>query len=338
MLNEQNKEESKNLLRFTYSPINQGKYKFYSLTLNIDLLARTCFVSTRDEDPIVGFQRLLDEKRAKQIAEYIDSDLGTIPIAIVLSAQPESELKIIKGGKIIEFADHPKSFLILDGQHRVYGFSLAKTKLRVPVIIYSGLNRQDESRLFIDINTKQRPVPNELLLDIKKLAARETDIEERLREIFDLFNTKTNSPLLGKLSSDAPSKNKLTRVTFNTALKPLINAFQDKDVEEIYEAIRAYIAAFVYGMNTLEAENSATKKIEDSIIKPIVFRAVMQLFNDIGQRVKDKYDSNYTVDNFYEMLKPIFDRASVSWFSGSKITINGLYKKLKDALQTNFTL
>lgn len=331
MINEQNKDGNKDLLRFTYSPINQGIYKFYSLTLNIDILARTCFVSTRDEDPIAGFQRLLDAERAKQIAEYIDSGLGTIPSSIVLSAQSAAELKIIKGGKIIEFADKPKSFLILDGQHRVYGFSLARTKiLRVPVIIYSGLSRQDESRLFIDINTKQRPVSNQLLLDIKQLAAYETDIEQLLREIFDLFNTKPNSPLLGMLSPAAVSKNKLTRVTFNAALKPLITAFQDKEVDEIYEAIRAYIEAFIYGMNSLN--------IESSITKPIIFRAAMQLFNDIGQRVKYKYDSNYTVDNFYEMLKPIFDQASASWFTGAKITINGLYKRLTAALQTSFTL
>lgn len=247
-----------------------------------------------------------------------------------MSAQPEAELKIIKGGKIIEFFDKPKSFLILDGQHRVYGFSLAKTKLRVPVIIYSGLSRQDESRLFIDINTKQRPVSNELLLDIKKLAAYETDVEQLLREIFDLFNTKTNSPLLGMLSPATVSKNKLTRVTFNAALKPLISAFQDKEVEEIYEAIRAYIEAFVYGMNTLN--------VGDSITRPIVFRAVLQLFNEIGQRVKYKYDSDYSVNNFYEMLKPIFEQATASWFTNSKITIGGLYKKLTGALQTNFTL
>lgn len=225
MINKQNNEDKKDLLRFTYSLITQGKYRFYSLTLYSDILARTCFVTTRDEDSIAGFQRLLDKKRALQIAEYIDSGLGTIPNSIVLSAQPEAELQIIKGRKIIEFVDNSKSFLILDGQHRVYGFSLAKTKLRVPVVIYSGLNRQDESRLFIDINTKQRPVSNELLLDIKSLAEYETDIEQLLKEIFNLFNTKTDSPLLGLLSPSAASKNKLTRVTFNAALKPLITAF-----------------------------------------------------------------------------------------------------------------
>lgn len=64
MTNKSNDEKSIEALRFTYSSIIQGKHRFYSLSLYSDLLARTCFVTTRDEDSIAGFQRLLDKKRA----------------------------------------------------------------------------------------------------------------------------------------------------------------------------------------------------------------------------------------------------------------------------------
>ena len=169
------------LLRFSVSLVTQGAHRFYTLTMPSDVLGRTCFVTTRNEDAKAGFQRVLDNDRAKQIANYIDVGFGTIPSSIVLSAQPDADLRII-GSKTIEFKDTAKAFLVLDGQHRVYGFSLAETVLRVPVVIYNGLSRQDETRLFIDINTKQRPVPNELLLDIKRLAEYETDLEKVLRE------------------------------------------------------------------------------------------------------------------------------------------------------------
>jgi DGQHR domain-containing protein len=75
-------------LRYSVSLVRQGKHSFYTLTMPSDVLARTCVVSTRREDPIKGFQRTLDEKRAGEIAQYIDSGLGTIPNSIVLSAQP----------------------------------------------------------------------------------------------------------------------------------------------------------------------------------------------------------------------------------------------------------
>ena len=228
MVKTQAKAENLKTHRFTFSLITQGKYRFYSLTIYSDLLAKICFVSTKDKDPEKGFQRVLDKKRAQEIASYIDSGLGTVPNSIILSAQPEANLQIIKDGKILQFTETPNSFLVLDGQHRIYGFSMAKSKLRVPVVIYNNLSRQEESRLFIDINTKQRPVSNELLLDIKRIADYETDSEHTIMEIYDLFNKRTDSPLLGLMSPSKKSNNKLTRVTFNAALTPLFELFKDR--------------------------------------------------------------------------------------------------------------
>jgi DGQHR domain-containing protein len=164
-------------LSFSVSLVTQGQHKFYTLTMPSDVLAETCFVSTRAEDADGGFQRRLDSARAQEIADYIDSGFGTIPGSIILSAQPEAKLSYDNRKKTIKFLNTRRAFLIIDGQHRVYGFSKAKTALRVPVVIYEGLGRTEESRLFIDINTKQRSVPNELLLDIKKLADYEDETE-----------------------------------------------------------------------------------------------------------------------------------------------------------------
>ena len=173
-------------LRYSVSLVSQGSYQFYTLTMPSDVLARTCTVSTRKEDPKKGFQRVLDARRAQEIADYIDNGLGSIPNSIVLSAQENAQLKVIGRGKTLEFNDTPGAFLILDGQHRVYGFSKSKTPLRVPVVIYNNLTRTQESRLFIDINTKQRAVPSELLLDIKNLADIEGESESTLRQVFDV--------------------------------------------------------------------------------------------------------------------------------------------------------
>jgi hypothetical protein len=55
-------------------------------------------------------------------------------------------------------------------------------------------------RLFMDINTKQKPVPNELLLDIRRLSEVETQTEALLHSVFDLFNSREDSALAGRLS------------------------------------------------------------------------------------------------------------------------------------------
>ena len=208
--------------------ITQGAHRFFTLTLPSDLLAETCVVDTREGNPIDGFQRVLDEKRAQDIADYIDNGFGTIPCSIVLSAQPKAQLHYTSENQTINFKRVPGAFLILDGQHRVFGFHLAKAKLRVPVVIYNNLKKSEEARLFIDINTKQRPVPNELLLDIKRLAETETEVESLSRDVFDLFSEKEDSPLRGLMSPSSRSRGKLSRVTFNTALKPILDVRRER--------------------------------------------------------------------------------------------------------------
>jgi DGQHR domain-containing protein len=316
--------------RYSVNLVRQGKHRFYTLSMLSDVLANTCFVSTRDEDPTKGFQRVLDRSRAQQIADYIDVGLGTIPTSIVLSAQPEAELRDIGKGKTIEFKAIRKAFLILDGQHRVYGFSLAKTALRVPVVVYNGLSRRDESRLFIDINTKQRPVPNELLLDIKKLAEYETDIERLLGEIFDRFDTEPESPLIGLMSPAERTSGKISRVTFNAALKPLISAFASSEPTDIYQALAAYLTAFVSGADSIQAKGVITK--------PQVFRAAMLLFTDVGQRVKDKFGKSYTVDAFNDVLEAMFRRTKSSTLKDPGNSHKELYQQLSNTLRTSFTL
>lgn len=294
-----------------------------------EVLAETCFVSRRADDRDGGFQRNLDEGRAQQIADYIDHELGTIPGSIILSAQPEAELSYDGKRKTIRFFKTKQAFLILDGQHRVYGFSMAKTSLRVPVVIYYGLTRQEETKLFIDINTKQRSVPNELLLDIRKLAEYETETEAIIGEIFDLFNTDPQSPLLGLMSPSERMKGKVSRVTFNAAVSPIMKAFGDKTATEVYAPLKAYISAFVAGIKA--------RGLGDSITKPAVFRAVMLLFTEVGQRVKDKYAS-YTVDAFAEVLKPLFERLKTSALQNPPSSHKQLHATFSETLRTTFTL
>jgi len=326
-MNEPQHQESRS---YSFSLVTQGTHTFYTLTVPSDVLARTCFVTTREEDPKLGFQRVLDKKRAEEIAAYIDSGLGTIPSAIVLSAQPEAELVIDRRKKTLEFKDRPRAFLVLDGQHRVYGFSKAKTSLRVPVVIYNGLSRRDETRLFIDINTKQRPVSNQLLLDIKKLAEYENDNEAILRDLFDRFMDDPASPLVGLLSPADKASGKLTRVTFKGALNPLMESFRNADNEEIYVAIREYLKAISASLQNLG--------VGPTLTTPVVFKAIMQLFPEVAQKVKDRRGPAYTADNFSEVLAPLFDRIKKHTFTRPGQSYRALYETLSDGLRKQFSL
>ena len=322
--------ESPDRLRFSVSTVRQGKHEFYTLTMPSDVLARTCVVSSRKEDPQAGFQRTLDERRALEIASYIDNDVGTIPNSIVLSAQPAAELKIVGKGKTLEFKDTAGAFLILDGQHRVYGFSKAKTSLRVPVVVYNGLTRKEETRLFIDINTKQRPVPPQLLLDIKRLADIEDASEAILRDVFDLFDSDIGSTLAGYMSPAEAAKNRITRVTFNSSVKPILEIFAEREADDIYRILNAYLSA-------VRAE--LQKKTNEPLLsRPVIFRAFIGMFPYVAQRVSDKFDGQYSPSNFQVVIEPVFQNMQMKKLEIPGTSWVALRKYLEDRLKKKMTL
>ena len=271
--------------------ITQGQHKFYSAAMEIELIATTCSTNPREENPVEGFQRTLNEGRAIAIAEYIRSG-GTIPSSIILSAQPDSELTYNSKNKTITFNEDQKTFLILDGQHRVYGFRKLLNegaKYRVPVIIYNDLTPTQEARIFIDINTLQRPVPKELLLDIKRLADRESDDDRMLDELFTSFETETESYLFNKLSRIDKQKGKLSKVTFYDSMKPILKEFNISNTNRLYKIINAF---FLAANDVAEDHqfNLATSITKATLFKILVAhsRAIITMISDNNSEDIDK--------------------------------------------------
>lgn len=313
------------------SLVRQGEHRFYSFTMPSDILADTCFVISRDEDPLEGFQRELDKKRATEIANYIDSGLGTIPSSIVLSAQEECDFVYDSKRKSVSFIKCKKAFLIIDGQHRVYGFKLAKTALRIPVVVYENLSKRDESRLFIDINSKQKGVPTELLLDIKRMAEYENDTEQYLREIFDAFSIENDSVLYNKLSASKREKGKITRSVFNTAIKPLVKLFGSKSPDEIYNIYNSYLIAFNEGI-------LIPHQLEQQVCNTTVFKAIAGFFPIITARVKDRFGAIYNVDNFYEFTAMTGQRIKPAKIENPTNAYKPIVDHLEECLKQEFIL
>lgn len=277
--------------------ITQGDRKFYTLTLESDILAKTCVATSRSEDPDAGFQRTLDHKRAESIRDYIEHG-GVIPGSIVLSAQDVSNLFYDSKKKTIQFDLTPGAFLIIDGQHRVFGFKLSTKKLRVPVVIFSGLSKRDEARLFIDINTLQKSVPNELLLDIKKLAETETETETQTNSIFDHYDATSSCYLFGLLSPREKAQDKITRATFLSAFKPLIKQYSQIDLDRLAQIFDAYLQGFASAV-------PQGVDFRQYIAKPVIFRGVAAVFPLVARLVGFKHNKVYSAANFEETLKPI---------------------------------
>ena len=64
----------------------QNDKLFYLAVINSRILKTMCVVSRKKENREKGFQRLLNPKRAKEIAKYLDDVRGVIPSAIIVIA------------------------------------------------------------------------------------------------------------------------------------------------------------------------------------------------------------------------------------------------------------
>lgn len=307
-------------------PLVQNGQRFFLLSVPVQDLYPYCFVTRRLEDPIAGFQRTLSEERANSIARYLESSQGSIPTNVVLSAQPDAMLSYNSGSKTIKFHRVAKAFLVLDGQHRLFGYSRTSLKLglRVPVAIYENLSRRDEAALFIDINTTQRGVPASLLLDIKQMADREDAHETALRYLFDGLNTHPSSPLNGRLSAAEAVRGKISRVTFNRGGKDIIenNVLSKLGPAKQLELVRNYFSA-------LEAALSEPALL----VKSVYFEAFCALFAEVLRLSFSKF-RNYKGDSLMAVLAPLknVDISSLAIGGKTKLTKNSILPVMLTAI------
>jgi hypothetical protein len=119
-------------------------------------------------------------------------------------------------------------------------------------------------------------------------------------------------------------------VTFNAALKAIFSAFGNSDVKFVYAALSAYLNAWLTGMRARGAP--------ESITNPTIFRAIMLLFPSVAARVSDRHEDKYTIENFNEILQPLFDKmrkADLVNPTGSHLDVYDLFRR---RMESGFTI
>lgn len=307
-------------------PLTQNDMTFYLVTIPVEDIFPYCFVSRRVENNLDGFQRALDLNRAIDIARYLDNSSGSIPTNMVLSAQEDASVQYNSKTKTLKFKRLNNSFLVIDGQHRLFGYGLTKKKHRVPVAIYSGLTRSQEASLFIDVNTNQRGVPAALLLDIKQVAERENASETTLRIFFDKFSEDSESPFCGYMSPSESKAGKISRVLFNKSFLPLLNnnVIQKLNEEKQYLLLKNYFKAI---------ENFMSQP--DMLYKSAYFEAFCELFDDVLKISYSKYH-DYKLDSLTKVIEPIknVDLSFIASSGKTRITKLTILPVLKEVISS----
>lgn len=216
--------------QFPYLTVQQKDHQFFLTVLPAGLLAAVSYAAVRHQDNEEGaVQRILNNSRIAGIKDFA-LQMGDFPASIVLNWVGES---LAPQDRFLNIADTPRSAQIIDGQHRVAGLRAAIEEkpeianMEIPVAIYVGLDTPKSARIFVSINTEQRPAPKSLVFDLYGVAAsdlmdpsaiRAGDIVAHLSSAGQAYDSWIKLPNQGR------QRGGIALSTAVSAIKPLVEA------------------------------------------------------------------------------------------------------------------
>lgn len=167
-------------------PAIKGKmasgYTFYSFSIEPEFLLKIGYILRRTEtnkEASMAYQRLVKKSRLNQIARYINKG-GYFPNSIIINIKTKGkkDLKFDQAEKlphdsytnygILHLPQTYRGAFIIDGQHRLYGYSKTKSESHhtIPVVAFHNMEDKEQAQIFVKINHEQKSVPANLLASI----------------------------------------------------------------------------------------------------------------------------------------------------------------------------
>jgi DNA sulfur modification protein DndB len=213
--------------------LNIDKSITYSFFIKAKDLLRIAYIFHSDTsvEGKKGYQRIVKPARRKQVENYISCG-GSFPNSLIVSLNEEVKFDSFNDedsnteiGTLTLPAIYGSVFII-DGQHRLYGYANIEEKYDevLSVTAFENLEIEKQIELFIDINSKQKPVSPSLLIDLNAdLLWASNNVNEavmalRTRLITNL-GSSNSSPLFGRIKIGEKKNTKLRCITVDYILK-----------------------------------------------------------------------------------------------------------------------
>lgn len=210
-----------------------GGHEYYEFSIEPEKLLKIGYVLHRNEankNMMPTYQRIIKRKRLKEVQSFIN-DGGYFPNSIIIS--------IDSGGRKLQFDESPTklddsiskigvlhlpkryhSAYIIDGQHRLYGYSdseYANTN-SIPIVAFVDLDRSEQLKLFMDINENQKSVSKTLRITLNSDMLWDSPNQNECRDairskIAQMCGEEQSSPLLGRVVIGEDEKNNIKCIT-----------------------------------------------------------------------------------------------------------------------------
>lgn len=342
-----------------------GGHEYYAFSIQPEKLLKIGYVlhrSEANEDMMPTYQRIIKKARLKSVHEFVENK-GFFPNSIVISIDTKKELMFDLADKqgsddiaklgILHLPNEYMSAYIIDGQHRLYGYSdskYAKTN-SIPVVAFVNMEKKEQVKLFMEINENQKAVSKNLrnTLNANLLWYSDDPAERReaLRSrIAQDLGDNTKSPLFNRviIGEDQADENRCI------TLDMICNAIDDGGFLTKYakdktpqshglfdlddnDKTRALLEKYLFGCfsylkEILPAEWDKDPKKDGMLLFNIAVGGIIRFLGDIAIELnKNGYDPKQ-IDEFIEETHYYLD--PIESF------ITGLTEDEKKELRTNY--
>ena len=196
-----------------------GVLTYYSFVIEPERLLKVAYILHRNKANhrmMPTYQRLIKKDRLKAIRQYVN-DGGYFPNSLIVSvdtngrglqfdaAQARRDDSPSRIGTL-HLPKRYQSIYVIDGQHRLYGYSETEWADRnsVPVVAFVDLPKEEQVKMFMDINQNQKPVSKtlrntlniDLLWNSDYYASR---LEALMLNLGQELGENSHSPLFGRV-------------------------------------------------------------------------------------------------------------------------------------------
>lgn len=316
--------------------VRQGSLKLYATSLKVRDLTLPNFYAISKLDPDKsgsGFQRLLNEGRAKKLADYLLDGQAErdafLPTSIFLATN--KDIAFDATANTITFdASMVGPFNVVDGQHRIAGLVMAAEKnaelldFEIPVNIAVSLDNVSQMCHFLIVNTTQRAVDKAIeqqivarltaMVGIEKTPTiprwirRQVEKGEDARALFvaSYLNTESGSPWLGKIrmANDDDTEATINQRSFINSLKKYIFSANNPLSNPVWDEKRPMILSNYWKaiVELLVDDKSATPSVVFKTTGVDLFHIVSAtVFTHLASR------SDFTKDTIKALLQRGFE-------------------------------
>jgi len=284
--------------------------------------------SWRMKEPIKGFQRIVNQQRAKQIARTVLDEGRTFPNAITLATDIKDFRATDDGDGIVL----PKKvkFLVVDGQHRLWAQTFSEVDSEYACIVHLHKTEKEMAELFLEINDNQRRVPSSLRWDLVRLVRPEGDeAAVTASELVFELATRSESPFYYAIDLTGEQKDvSIKQGSLAPEIRTLVGRV-NKQLEPTFEEYAGLLIRFFSAVKSLNTQGWGDPS--STYYKAKVLRAMIRVLTDMVIR-EQALDSLTAMSLLKDLkkIKPASLNDDVIRKAQGTAGVTDLYQVMKD--------